>query len=193
MYPADLRERLRAVLDPSPAPEHRSDERLAAVLAPLIESPEPSLVFTLRSDALSRHAGEISFPGGLQDPGETLLETALREVFEEIGLDPGALDVVGALPPIHTHVSGILVVPFVGVLEAAPALTVNPGEIAEVLTPTIARLAEVERIVEYELEGGSVWRGWAYELDGRTVWGATGRMLHTLLEVVKEETPWLTV
>ena len=78
-------------------------------------------MFTVRAAALSRHAGEISFPGGLQDPGETLVETALREAHEEIGLDPDAVDdSLGALPPVHTFVSGILVVPFVGMLRRCP-------------------------------------------------------------------------
>lgn len=186
-----LRTALRAVLeqDPSPSPDPR--DRLAAVLAPLIEEPEAALVFTVRSSDLSRHAGEISFPGGLQDPGETLSQTALREAFEEIGLEPETTDVVGALPPVHTTVSGILVVPFVGMLESLPAFVVSEGEIEEVLTFTVARLAEVERAVEVAREPGRVWHGFAYELDGYMIWGATGWMLHALLEVIRKEASWL--
>lgn len=186
-----LRSALRAVLeqDPSPSPDPR--DRLAAVLAPLVEEPEASLVFTVRSSDLSRHAGEISFPGGLQDPGESLSETALREAFEEIGLDPEMTDLVGALPPVHTTVSGILVVPFVGMLESLPALVVSEGEIEEVLTFTVARLAEAERAVEVAREPGRVWHGFAYELDGYMIWGATGWMLHGLLEVIRKEASWL--
>jgi 8-oxo-dGTP pyrophosphatase MutT (NUDIX family) len=186
-----LRTALRAALehDPSPSPDPR--DRLAAVLAPFVEEPEPSLVFTVRSSDLSRHAGEISFPGGLQDPGETLSQTALREAFEEIGLDPAATDLVGALPPVHTFVSGILVVPFVGMLESLPAFVVSEGEIEEVLTFSVARLAQVERAVEVAREPGRVWRGFAYELDGYMIWGATGWMLHSLLEIVRTEASWL--
>ncbi|HEV8564542.1 MAG TPA: CoA pyrophosphatase, partial [Actinomycetota bacterium] len=144
-----------------------------------------------RSSILSRHAGEISFPGGLQDPGESLAETALREAYEEIGLDPALPHLLGALPPVHTTVSGILVVPFVGVLHELPVLTPSDREIEEVLVFSIARLAEVEAEVEYELAGGRAWRGWVYELAGATVWGATGRMLHDLLEVVRKRASWL--
>lgn len=190
MYP-DLRAPLRAALDPSPTPIVAPGDRLAAVLAPLVEQPEPALVFTLRSSVLSRHAGEISFPGGLQDPGESLAETALREAQEEIGLDPALPHLLGALPPVHTTVSGILVVPFVGALRELPLLTPSDREIEEVLVFPIARLAEVEAEVEYELAGGRAWRGWAYELAGATVWGATGRMLHDLLEVVRKQASWL--
>lgn len=193
MVPAtSTRRALRAALAPRRAPEPAPDPdvRLAAVLAPLIETPEPSLVFTLRSRDLSRHAGEISFPGGLQDPGETLRETALREAFEEIGLEAGSVEVLGALPPVHTVVSGILVVPFVGMLETPPVLTVNAGEIDKILTFPVARLAEVERMVDVSRDGSRVWCGYGYEVDGRTIWGATGRMLHTLLEVLRKETAW---
>ena len=186
-----LRTALRAVLEQDPSPSLVPPDRLAAVLAPLVEGPIASLVFTVRSSDLSRHAGEISFPGGLQDPGETLSQTALRESFEEIGLDREATDVVGALPPVHTTVSGILVVPFVGMLESMPAFVVSEEEIEEVLTFTVGRLAEVERPVEVTREPGRVWRGFAYELDGHVIWGATGLMLHALLQVIRKEAPWL--
>ena len=96
---ASARRRARAERR-SQTPVH--GDRLAAVLAPLVEAPEPALVFTVRSSDLSRHAGEISFPGGLQDPGESLQETALREAHEEIGLDPSAVELLGALPAVHT-------------------------------------------------------------------------------------------
>ena len=186
-----LRTALRAALEQDPSPSLAPPDRLAAVLAPLVEEPVASLVFTVRSSDLSRHAGEISFPGGLHDPGETLSETALRESFEEIGLDPGTTDVLGALPPVHTTVSGILVVPFVGMLESMPAFVVSEEEIEEVLTFTVGRLAEVERPVEVAREAGRVWRGFAYELDGHVIWGATGVMLHALLQVIRKEASWL--
>ena len=186
-----LRSALRAALEQDPSPSLAPPDRLAAVLAPLVEEPVASLVFTVRSSDLSRHAGEISFPGGLQDPGETLSETALRESFEEIGLDPGTTDVLGALPPVHTTVSGILVVPFVGMLKSMPAFVVSEEEIEEVLTFTVGRLAEVERPVEVAREPGRVWRGFAYELDGHMIWGATGLMLHALLQVIRKEASWL--
>jgi 8-oxo-dGTP pyrophosphatase MutT (NUDIX family) len=187
----DVRANLRAVLDPDPRPRPAAGDRLAAVLAPLIESPEPSLVFTRRAADLSRHAGEISFPGGLQDPGETLAETALREAREEVDLDPDTVELVGALPAVHTHVSAILVVPFVGMLASPPALTHSEGEIAEVLTFSIRQLGAVESAMELARDDGRIWTGWAYELEGSLIWGATGVMLHDLLEVVRKETSWL--
>ena len=190
MLHADVRARLRGALDADPAPQLAAGDRLAAVLAPIVLAPEPSLVFTERAAGLSRHAGEVSFPGGLQDPGETLAGTALREAREEIGLDPDLPDLLGALPAVHTTVSGILVVPFVGVLDVGPELTISDGEIAEVLTVPVARLDRVERPMELARPGGGSWHGWAYELEGHTIWGATGWMLHGLLELLRKETTW---
>ena len=192
MVPADrLRAALSPVLDRDPMPHPGSRDRLAAVVAPIVEASEPSLIFTLRASDLSRHAGEISFPGGLQDAGETLPATALREVFEEIGIEAASIELLGALPPVHTFVSGILVVPFVGLLSAMPTFRVNDGEIAEVLTFPVARLAVAERTVEMDRGAGRVWRGFAYEVDGHTIWGATGWMLHALLEILRQEAAWL--
>jgi 8-oxo-dGTP pyrophosphatase MutT (NUDIX family) len=190
MLHADALASLATALEPDPAPSPGPDDRLAAVLVPLVLDPEPTLVFTVRAAALSRHAGEISFPGGLQDLGESLEQTALRETREEIGLDPSLFTLLGALPSVHTFVSGILVVPFVGTLDRAPTFTVSEHEIDEVLTFSLGRLAAAERSVSYDRPGGGVWRGFAYELDGHTVWGATGWMLHTLLEKIRKETTW---
>jgi len=190
MYPA-IRDALRSALDPDPRPVAPPGDRLAAVLAPLVVLPEPTLIFTVRAPDLSRHAGEVSFPGGLLDEGEALVDAALRETFEEIGIAPSDVEILGALPPVNTSVSGILVVPFVGMVERPPGFTVSDAEIAKVLSFPVATLAEVESEVEYPRDGGGVWRGWDYELEGEVVWGATGWMLHSLLEIVRKETPWL--
>jgi 8-oxo-dGTP pyrophosphatase MutT (NUDIX family) len=187
----DVRPCLRAALDPDPDPRPAPGDRLAAVLVPLVEAPLPSLVFTRRAADLSRHAGEISFPGGLQDPGEGLVETAMRESREEIDLDPAAVEVVGALRPVPIWVSSIVAVPFVGMLHTPPALTHSVGEIDEILTFPVRRLAEAESTMELARDGGRVWRGWAYDLEGVLIWGATGLMVHELLDVLRKETPWL--
>jgi 8-oxo-dGTP pyrophosphatase MutT (NUDIX family) len=184
--------RLREALDPDPTIETEPGERVAAVLVPVIETPEPAVLFTLRAGHLSRHAGEVSFPGGSRDAGESLVETALRESSEEIGLDPRLPDILGALPSIHTRVSGFLVVPFVAALPSPPDLTASDREIEAILTFPVAALDSVESPVEHEVEPGRTWHGWAYELDGHRIWGATGWILHGLLEVVRKETTWAT-
>ena len=134
MVPASIiRDHLRGLLDPSPRVTVGPDSRPGAVLVPILASGEPRLVFTRRSDTLSRHAGEISFPGGLVDPGEGLAAAALREAEEELGLRPEDVELIGALEPVHTRVTGVLIVPFVGLLWRDPRFTPNEAEIAEVL------------------------------------------------------------
>lgn len=162
------------------------------MVALVIEGADPSLLFTQRAAGLSRHGGEVSFPGGLCDPEDDSLQaTALREVHEEIGIDPSIPHVLGALPAVHTFVSGILVTPFVATLESLPALRVSAAEIGRVLTVPIRELASIETRRELSRDGGPTWTGWWYRSEGATVWGATGAMVHALLDLVRKEASWL--
>lgn len=190
LHAPSLQDVLRAALDPAPALAPAPGDRLAAVLAPLVEKPAPSLIFTVRSDALSRHPGEVSFPGGLVDEGEAPDDAARREAFEEIGLDPALPRLVGALPPVHTYVSAILVVPFVGLLRDEPDLFAAEAEIKEIVRVPLARLAASEEPMELPRGDGTVWHGWSYPVDGHTIWGATGLMLRSFLEILRAEAPW---
>jgi 8-oxo-dGTP pyrophosphatase MutT (NUDIX family) len=190
LHAPSLQEVLRPALEPAPTHAPAPGDRLAAVLAPLVETPEPSLIFTVRSDALSRHPGEVSFPGGLVDEGESPADAARREAFEEIGLDPTLPRFVGALPPVHTYVSAILVIPFVGLLRLPPDLFAAEAEIKEIVRVPLARLAADEEPMELPRADGSVWHGWAYPLEGHTIWGATGLMVHSFLEILRAEAPW---
>jgi len=193
MYPsATLRAQLRdALLPASPAaplqPPADADGRPAAVLIPLIDDVEPSLVFTKRADDLSRHPGEISFPGGLRHPEDSdLLVTALRETEEELGLLRSDVEVLGALEPFLTYTTGFWVTPFVGAVEADYRFVPSPAEIAEVIEVPLAELDRIEREVEWRRDEWT-WTGFVYEVEGHTIWGATGRMLHQFLEIVRKE------
>ena len=187
----DHRAGLRRALDPDPRPAVPPGNRLAAVLALVIETPEPALLFTERSAELHRHPGEVSFPGGLQEPGDAdLRATALRETQEEIGLEPSLPEVLGALPAVHTVVSSIVVSPFVAAVGSLPALTQSEAEIARILTVPIPIVAAAEERRELDLGGGRRWIGWTYRVAGTTIWGATGAMLHDLIELLRAETAW---
>ncbi len=159
------------------APGHKD----AAVLVPLYREPLTA-VFTERRADLRRHPGEISFPGGRQDhPEEDLRETALREANEEIGLDPGGVDLVGALPPVGTFVTGYRIFPFVGLIEPGQTWRPQATEVEQVLEFTLAELVrghEMQRLVRK----GVPIKTPTYTVDGHLVWGATARIVQSLLE-----------
>src|SRR5918992_1800462 len=155
---------------------------VAAVLAPLYVDAAGELhaVFTRRRDDLRRHPGEISFPGGRQDPGETLMQTALREAHEEIGLPPAAVDVLGALEPTPTFVTNYAIYPFVGLIEPGFEWVIGETEVAEVLELRVSdlRAAYGERRLGRK---GIPFRTPTFEVGGHLIWGATGRVLQDLL------------
>jgi 8-oxo-dGTP pyrophosphatase MutT (NUDIX family) len=184
MDPQELRDRLRILLDPAPSVALPPRTSAAAVLVPVLgAAPELRVVFTKRTDTLSRHAGEISFPGGLADPGEELAATALREAQEELGLAPADVELVGALPAVHTNVTGILIVPFVGFLWRDPLFTPNAAEIAGVLEFPLTTLIKAGRLQEFRYDGRR-FETHIYEMDGELIWGATGRILASFIEAV---------
>ena len=154
----------------------------AAVLLPLYGWPdEPGLVFTKRRADLRRHAGEISFPGGRQDePEEDLRRTALREADEEIGLDPVAVELVGALPPVGTFVTSYKVHPFVGLIEAGLPLEPNPAEVAAVLELRLDALRQGYGMRRLVRRGVPI-RTPTYTVGDQMIWGATARILAEFL------------
>jgi 8-oxo-dGTP pyrophosphatase MutT (NUDIX family) len=154
----------------------------AAVLVPLYGYPDrPGLVFTERRHDLKRHAGEISFPGGRQDhPHEPLLETALREADEEIGLAKTGVEIIGALPPIGTFVTSFKVHPFVGLIEPDLEFTPSPTEVETILAFTVDQLREGFAMRRLVRRGVPI-RTPTYVIDGHLIWGATARILGELL------------
>jgi 8-oxo-dGTP pyrophosphatase MutT (NUDIX family) len=152
----------------------------AAVLVALHGDPLTA-VFTERRADLRRHAGEISFPGGRQDElDEDLRTTALREAEEEIGLPASDVELVGALPPVGTFVTGYRIHPFVGAIKRR-AWTPHEAEVAQVLEFTLPDLVaghEMRRLVRK----GVPIRTPTYTVDGHLIWGATARIVQSLLE-----------
>jgi 8-oxo-dGTP pyrophosphatase MutT (NUDIX family) len=153
----------------------------AAVLVPIYGWPtDPGLVFTERRHDMRRHAGEISFPGGRRDEGETYLETALREANEEIALDPVRVDVIGALPPIGTFVTNYKVHPIVALIGDDLSFAPNPTEVETVLAFGLAELREgfaMRRLVRR----GIPIRTPTYLIADHLIWGATARILGELI------------
>jgi 8-oxo-dGTP pyrophosphatase MutT (NUDIX family) len=153
----------------------------AAVLIPLYwDERGPVAVFTERQADLRKHAGEISFPGGRQDPGESLLETALRESEEEIGLPRDRVEVLGALPPMGTFVSNYRIHPFVGHVPHDLTWSVSEREVAAVLEFGLDDLRAVHRAERLWRKGVPI-RTSTYTVGEHLIWGATARILHDLL------------
>jgi 8-oxo-dGTP pyrophosphatase MutT (NUDIX family) len=177
-------EQLRgALLSPEEAAElDAPGTKDAAVLIPLyLDAGELHAVFTKRRDDLSRHAGEISFPGGRQDfPDEDLRVTALREAEEEIGLPRGEVEIVGALPPTGTFVTNYKIHPFVGVIRSGHAWVPQESEVEIVLElslPALVRGYEHQRLIKK----GVPFKTPTYTVDGNFIWGATARIVENLL------------
>ena len=129
---------------------------------------------------MRRHAGEISFPGGRRDPGEELLETALREAEEEIALSRDRVEVIGALPPIGTFVTNYRVHPFVGLIEEGLRFEPNPAEVESVLVATLDELLSAYDKRRLVRRGVPI-KTDTYDIAGKMIWGATARILAELL------------
>jgi 8-oxo-dGTP pyrophosphatase MutT (NUDIX family) len=187
-----LRERLQpaesaiALADSVEGPQ--PDARRAAVLIPIFElHSETYLAFIRRASTLRSHSGEIAFPGGQVEYGESFpVMTALREAQEEIGLDPTSLEVLGVLPPVFTVVSNYLITPVVAYLPSGlGTLTLQSSEVTEVILTSLRRLSDPTALrTEQWSRLGKVRTVYFYAYDAYQIWGATGRMLSKLLELL---------
>jgi 8-oxo-dGTP pyrophosphatase MutT (NUDIX family) len=199
---------IRAALAARPA-RHMAPEGFdrAAVLVPVLARPGgPTVLFTRRTESVRRHRGEISFPGGHQEEGEGPLDAALREAQEEVSLDPGSVEILGALDE-RPSVTRYVVAPFVGLVRSPPQrFDQQEREVREVFEVPLSRLAapdmprgewwdvsrlppEVSRrhlddLGDIDLDRERLrYRVWFYDVaPDRIVWGLTARILKELLD-----------
>jgi 8-oxo-dGTP pyrophosphatase MutT (NUDIX family) len=154
----------------------------AAVLIPVVAAEEGARVLmTRRADSLARHTGQIAFPGGRLDPGETAVEAALREAWEEVALDPAVVSVLGLSDAYETG-TGYLVTPVVGWLERLPALTPSPDEVAEVFEAPWDVLMDPAMLKRDHLETPAGVRRWFWSVtyEDRYIWGVTAGIVRAL-------------
>jgi 8-oxo-dGTP pyrophosphatase MutT (NUDIX family) len=155
----------------------------AAVLVPIIFGPAPGVLLTKRNEHLSAHAGQVSFPGGRIDAGDADAEAAaLREAQEEIGLDPGSVELAGRLEDRVTG-TGYRITPVMGLLPPGLALCPAPGEVDEVFELPMAVLLDPEAPQRRRAEYRGRWREfWVWPHPDHYIWGATAAILVQLAD-----------
>ena len=152
----------------------------AAVLIAITDRQEPGVLLTVRRHDMRTHAGQIAFPGGRIDPGEEPVAAALREAYEELGLDPALVDLVGRLDDYRT-VTGFVVTPTVAVAPADLELTPHDPEVADWFEAPLAHLLNpANHHLQTAVFAGRERRYWQIEWQGRQIWGATAAMLVNL-------------
>jgi 8-oxo-dGTP pyrophosphatase MutT (NUDIX family) len=159
--------------------------RCAAVLVPLVHfDGEWHLLFTRRTDRVESHKGQVSFPGGACDDGETTPEqTALREAHEEVGVNPADVTVLGHLSKLIT-ISSFRVTPVVGVLPWPYVFTVGNAEVARVFTMPLLWLANHHNYWEFFRRDSDRSLIVYHPYDGEILWGATARMTVNFLKTI---------
>lgn len=172
------------ILDPN------LDCRRAAVLILLYPCGDEGigLVLTRRTDSVESHRGQISFPGGTIDPGETALDAALREAWEELHVDPADLEILGELSPLYIPATGFCVYPVVAYAAGRPAFVPNPAEVAEIIEVPLSHLLDpaVRREEIWQSDGTDRLVPF-YAVGGHKVWGATAMMLCELLALIGDK------
>jgi 8-oxo-dGTP pyrophosphatase MutT (NUDIX family) len=176
---AALAARRRVPMEAGPVP--------AAVLLPLfLKDGEYHLLFTKRTPHLTHHSGEISFPGGVCDPGDLdSADTAKREAWEEVGISPADIEILGELDDCHS-IHNYVVTPVVGVFPENYPLTVNDAEIERLIEVPLSHLErpEFSRIEYWEYKGVKDYPMYFYRYGEDEIWGLTARILKNFLDVL---------
>lgn len=191
-YDPSLANPLRSDFDLNPGLKFDNPHALrpAAVLVGLVEHEEGlTVLLTRRSDTLRSHTGQIAFPGGRCDPGETPWTTALREANEEVGLDPACVTLAGLLHGYQT-VTGFHVTPVVGFIDPRAKFTPSPEEVADVFeTPFEFLMDPANHQRQYREAPGGRRHFYAMPWNDRFIWGATAGMLRSLYERLYGDAP----
>ena len=182
--PRRIRELLRA-REPAVIENRGGPYRHGVVLIPLFrDRGEYKVLFTKRTDTVEVHKGQMSFPGGRIDDGDrSLLETALRESEEEIGLMREAVTVLGRIDDAYTLASNYIIHSFVGLIPYPYPFRPNAGEVEKVIEVPLKLFFEKEEILPVEYEG-RVYQNLAYAFDGEVIWGATARIMKNFVEIL---------
>ena len=159
----------------------------SAVLIAIFEkNGEDHILFTKRTETVEHHKGQISFPGGRRDiEDETLLQTALRESYEEVGIRPEDVEVLGDLDDEKTHVSNYVISPYVGFIPYPYPFRASPDEVEGLLEIPISALIDRANFrEEIQRSGEKRYRAYFYYYGDDVIWGATSRILKRFFNLV---------
>lgn len=166
---------------PQAKPVGKASDRQAAVLLPVIDRQEPTLLLTLRSAHLRNHPGQVAFPGGKQDFSDrSLKETALRETHEELGLTGDKIEVIGQLPTVSSQ-TGFRVTPFVAILPADLPVRVEAAEVAMVFEVPLLPLLDSRHFSPLIVtRNGKSRQVWVSDYPHQFIWGMTAGIIRDL-------------
>ncbi|HEX2923685.1 MAG TPA: CoA pyrophosphatase [Chloroflexota bacterium] len=172
-----------------------SPPRIAAVLILQFEREGNShIVLTKRTDDVANHKGQISLPGGAREPeDETLLDTALRETEEELGISPDRIEVIGQLKPVYTSASNFNIFPVVARMDGSPSYQPDPGEVAEVIELPTSVFDQPERFWAEDWVGPGdepARKVYFFRYGEHVIWGATAKILKGYLAWANRPDPW---
>ncbi len=169
--------------------EHQVQPKPGSVLILLYEE-EGKILFPLtkRPDYLGTHGGQISLPGGKAEPGESIIDTALREAEEEIGVSSKQIEILGTLSEFFVIPSNFMVTPVVGFLKGSPKFNPDPKEVVKILHGSLEELVRDGAVRSKEILAAKMFPMWAphFEIEEEVVWGATAMILNEFRLVVME-------
>ena len=171
---------------------NRKELRYSAVLVPLLTINEAyHILFIRRSQKVEHHKGEISFPGGICEKDDGGLEaTALREAYEEIGLAPRHVTVLGVVDDMETVSTRYRVTPVVGVIPYPYTFRISEDEVDEIIIIPVSQLLDESNGRQEPIERqGKTYTGYVYHYNDRMIWGATARILKNVLTLWKAAMP----
>ena len=172
-------------------PRYKSTEKKTSIPAAVLILLYPiknkwHFFLTKRTNTVEHHKGQISLPGGMLEKGESHKEAAIRETFEELGVQSGDINIIGPLTPLYIPISNFKIFPFVGWLKSAPKLNIQSKEVSKVFSPSISSLTDpkTKKIKDSILLGQKVKIPF-FNLKNEVVWGATSMILSEFKKILK--------
>lgn len=166
------------------APEEKSKVKYSSVLLLLfIENDELTVCLIKRAGHMQHHAGQVALPGGRIEKGETAIETALRETYEEIGIQPEQIEILGSLSEFYVEISQFQIRPFIGWIQKKPEFKLNYNEVEKTILFPIKKFKAPFDEIKLETISGKL-NVPCIQFEGEIIWGATAMILSEFSDVI---------